>query len=1085
MLALTALIASAGEVGDLAGGFAHPPDSARPWVYWFWLDGNITKEGITADLEAMQRVGLGGALWMWGGGVGEGVKGPVQFLSPQWWELMRHTLREADRLGLEIDLTNGSGWSHSGGPWIRPEASMQRLELAREIQWDGAGDKEAVLAEADSKAVVAVVARPMKDDGVDTMRTAGVEVSASSTASGFDLAKALDRDPKTRWISQGAKTGDGPTPARPESVSFAFPQAYAAAGLFVVPFADCGPRQCQMQVSQNGADYQTVCRFELAPAGPQTIPFEAAPARFFRLLISSSYPFQGGESWNVQIAEIQLLQNGEQPLMGTVLESQGMVDLTAKVDASGRLAWQAPPGRWRAQVFVHRSTGDAPHPILPDESGLECDKLSPEAVEANWHGFIGRVLDECAPEARRVIRSVHVDSYEFGVQTWTPRLREEFQRRCGYDLTPYLPVLTGQTVDDPETSARFLWDFERVRADLFAEEIGGHFRALCKREGIALTTEPHLVPHVFDQIQYGGYVSEPVGNFLAERRTGWYAANPPVGPEIHLAKGEASSAYTYGLNGIVRAEAFTGVDHAHAWKETPAYLKTWGDLWFTEGINHFIFHCWAHSPSLVRKPGITLGPWGIHFDRRNTWFDLAGGYLSYLSRCQYLLREGLPVADVCQLTGDGVVAEFPRHPELRANGYDYHGMTSEVLLRDVQTTNGWLILPSGMRYRLLASYSREMRPATLRKLRQLVKGGATLLGVKPEDAPGLVDFPRSRDDVRSLADDLWGSDPEAGRHGRAYGSGKVFWGDHAAAVQGTSGCGVAGYLACPRELEVLREMGEASDFQYGSSGREDSDNMVAYIHRRNPGADWYFVANQAGRQRKENCRFRITGRRPELWDPVRGFMRDLPEYREEGSQTVVPLEFAAGQSFFLVFRKAATKEEVGQRKRTNVESLRTIREVTGPWEVSFDAQWGGPKEPVNFEALIDWSKSPQEGIKFYSGKASYSTEFDLTPDQFGERLYLDLGRVKDLARVSVNGKLLGEVWCEPWRIEIAGAVRSGKNRLELIVANEWVNRLIGDSVLPPEKRVTWTTWNPYKPDSPLLESGLLGPVTLGILQSGD
>jgi hypothetical protein len=296
-----------------------------------------------------------------------------------------------------------------------------------------------------------------------------------------------------------------------------------------------------------------------------------------------------------------------------------------------------------------------------------------------------------------------------------PKFREEFRRRCGYDPLPYLPAIVGKVVDGPEVSARFLWDFRRVRADLFAEGIGGHLRELCRREDMALTTEPHLVPDVFDQIQYGGHVSEPVGNFLGERRTAWYAENPPVGPEVHLAKGEASSAYTYGLNGVVWAEAFTGTDHAHAWKETPEYLKTWGDLWLTEGINRFCFHCWAHSPSLTRKPGITLGPWGIHFDRRNTWFDLATGYLSYLSRCQFMLQQGLPVMDVCMLTGDGVVAEFPRHPELRAAGYDYHGLTTDVLGK-ATVDNGLIVLPSGMRYRLLVTYSRELRPETMRKL---------------------------------------------------------------------------------------------------------------------------------------------------------------------------------------------------------------------------------------------------------------------------------------------------------------------------------------------------------------------------------
>jgi hypothetical protein len=1058
---------------NLAAGFRQPPASARPWVYWFWLDGNVTKEGITADLEAMQRVGLGGALWMWGGGVGEGVKGPVKFLSPAWWELMRHTVQEADRLGLKINLTAGSGWSHSGGPWIPPEQSMRRLELSQEIRVAGPGLRDITVPEGDP--LVAVVAYPLSGEQ-EAMRQAGVKVIPSSTAPNFPVALALDQDPATRWISQGLKAGDGPTEARPQWLVFESPEPFAAAAVHLVPFSDCGPRQCQWQVSADGREYETVARFELAPNTPRTIPFTAPAARFFRLLITSAYPFQGQPAWNVQIAEIQLLQAGEQPLRKVPMAGRGAVDLTDRVHSAGGFSWTVPPGAWTVQVFRHRSTGDQPHPILPDEGGLECDKLSPAAVDAHWAGYIQRVLDECGPAARRVIRWVHADSYEFGAQTWTPKFREEFQRRCGYDPVPWLPAIMGKVVDGPELTARFLWDFRRVRADLFAAGIGGRLRELCQRAGLALTTEPHLVPEVFDQIQYGGFVSEPVGNFLGERRTGWYAPHPPVGPEVHLAKGEASSAQAYGLNGVVWAEAFTGTDHAHAWHETPEYLKTWGDLWLTEGINRFAFHCWAHSPSLTRKPGITLGPWGIHFDRRNTWFELATGYLSYLSRCQFLLQQGRPVMDVALFTGDGVVAEFPRHPELRAAGYDYLGLTAEVL-QQTTVAEGCLVLPSGLRCRLLVTYERELRPATLRKLQELVRAGATLLGVKPEGAPGLVGYPASDAEVRSLAAELWGRDEAAGQRGREYGRGKVFWGAPERPVPGTSGCGVAAYLQCTRERQVLAEMGLPPDFEYPLSGRENSDNLLAYIHRRQPGLDWYFLSNQAGRPRQERCSFRLTGRQPELWDAITGERRPLPDFREEAGRTTIPLEFAAGQSLCIVFRPAAAMPP-GAAPAPNFPPLQTLGRLDGSWEVSFDPQWGGPPAPVRFDTLAGWTSRPEEGIRHYSGQAVYRKKFELPEAGRSRRLHLHLGKVKDLAEVRLNGGSLGVVWCEPWQIEITGAVRPGVNELEIVVANEWVNRLIGDSALPPEKRYTWTTWNPYQPASPLLESGLYGPVTL-------
>jgi hypothetical protein len=621
----------------------------------------------------------------------------------------------------------------------------------------------------------------------------------------------------------------------------------------------------------------------------------------------------------------------------------------------------------------------------------------------------------------RVRKGTHADSYEFGPQTWTPRLREEFSARCGYDPLPYLPAALGKIVDDPETTARFLWDFRRVRADLFAEAVGGRFRELCRREGIALTTEPHLVPDVFDQVQYGGHVSEPVGNFLAERRTRWYADNPPVGPEVHLAKGEASAAATYGLDGVVWAEAFTGVDHAHAWKESPEYLKVWGDLWLAEGINRFAFHCWAHSPPLDRKPGITLGPWGIHFDRRNTWFEMAGGYLTYLSRCQFLLQAGLPVADVAFFTGDGVTPEFPRHPVLRASGFDYHGMTAEVLVRDVTVEDGSIVLPSGMRYRLLAVYEKEMRPATIRKIRELVLAGAAVMGTKPLGAPGLSGYPASGEEVRRIAEELWGPGDGAPPSIAQVGREKVFRGEPEKPVQGTSGCGTAAYFGCAREIEVLRSLGVVPDMEYPMSGKEDGDHMLAYAHRRAGDADLYFLSNQTGARRAEECVFRTAGRRPQIWDPVTGCIRDLPVYGFRDGRTAVPLEFEPGQSYFVVFRRPA-EEKTGPAPGTNFPAVEPLVELSGPWQVSFDPRWGGPEGPVVFGKLEDWSRRPEEGIRHYSGEATYRTAFDLPLPPDGRKLFLDLGRVKDRkppASVQIRGRR-----GDGRRVAAAGATRT-------------------------------------------------------------
>lgn len=927
------LVATTALADDLDQNFLAPPDSAKPWVYWFWQNGLVSRDGITADLEAMKHAGLRGALWMWAGVKEMEERGPVKFMSPEWWKLMRHTVREADRLGLRINLYNGTGWSHSGGPWVKPELSMQQVERVWETRIQGPGTKRLTIPKGDK--TVAVVAYRLHD-----------------------------------------------------------------------------------------AD---------------------------------------------------------------LIESSSAIDLTDRVRESDTLDWDAPDGDWMVQVYRHRSTKESPGPVFEDARGLECDKLSPEAIEAHFNGFVRRVLDECGPEARRVIRWVHADSYEFGTPSWTPRFREEFRQRRGYDLLPYLPALTGpslagQIVDSTETTERFLWDFRRTRADLFAEGIGGHMRELCRREGIRLTTEPHLVGDVFDQLQYGGSVDEPMGNFLDSRRSQWYTDNPPVGPEMHLAKGEVSAAYTYGLDGVVWAEAFTGIDHAHAWKESPHSLKSWGDLWFTEGINCFSFHYFAQQPWNDRRPGVTLGPWGIHFDRHNTWFDLATGYLKYLTRCQHMLRQGLPVMDVCVLTGDRIMEQFAGHPELRACGYDYHGITPEVLVRDATVKDGWIVLPSGMRYRLLVTYSKTLRPETMQKLRDLVKDGAAIMGIKPTDAPGLAGYPSNRETVRRIAEELWGKDTNAGRSGRPFGLGQVFWGmpekENIRDLMIRS-YGLVCYMSCSREMEVLRALGVEPDFHYRASGTEVCEEMLAFMHRRVNESDLYFVSNQAERSRKEDCAFRIRRKQPELWDPVTGEIRDLPEYREENGRTVVPLEFQPSQSFFVLFRDTVDTARSTENTK-NFDEFETLQELTGPWRVSFDPKWGGPEESLVFETLEDWTARPEEGIRHYSGKAIYQTSFKMPKIPRGKRVYLHLDGVKDIAAVLVNGESLGTVWTYPWSVEITNAFRVGTNELEVTVANEWVNRLIGDSRLAPEERITWSTHNPYSPDSPLLPSGLLGPVTVQV-----
>jgi hypothetical protein len=530
-------------------------------------------------------------------------------------------------------------------------------------------------------------------------------------------------------------------------------------------------------------------------------------------------------------------------------------------------------------------------------------------------------------------------------------------------------------------------------------------------------------------------------------------------------------------------------------------MKSLGDWAFSSGVNRIVFHRYQHQPRLDRWPGMTMGPYGVHWERTQTWWDMADAYHACLARCQYMLRQGLPVADVCFLVAEGAPHVFRPPPSaVRGNpperlGYNFDACSPETLLARMSVKDGRLVLPDGMSYRVLVLPEREtMTPKLLGKVKQLVAAGATVVGPPPRRSPSLSGYPECDEEVRRLADELWAAEtgvarPEPGerRGGRKHGhivrsSGPATpsdqYGDFAAVAD------LLGRLDVPMDFE--------------------SDGPLRYTHRRAGEADIYFVANREDRPVEATCTFRVSDKRPELWDPVTGEVRDLPQFTVADGRTVVTMRFEPTQSFFVVFRNVAmaSVNRNPKRKRgalanasgydegqdsnlpapheTNFPPVRPLAELTGPWQLAFDPRWGGP-EQITFDKLEDWSKRREPGIRYYSGTAVYRKTFDLPELKISDlesQICLDLGRVRNLARVRLNGRDLGVVWCAPWQVDITDAVQSRGNKLEIEVANLWPNRLIGDQSLPAEKRLTWTTWNPFTKDSPLLESGLMGPVTI-------
>ncbi len=960
---LTAAILSVPSLhGDptLESGFAHPPAAAKPWVYWYFMDGNLNRDGMTADLEAMKQAGIGGAIFL---EVNIGIpRGPVDFMSPQWQDLVAHAAREADRLGIQIALGAGPGWCGTGGPWITPDQAMQDLVAS-----------------------TTNVAGPARFSG--------------------KLPRPRPREP---FFGVGTLTPE----LKQEWQDF-----YRDTAVLAFRTPD-GTNQI--------ADVDEKALYYRAPfsSQPGVKPFLSAPAEYPALPAADC----------IQTADI--------------------VDLTRHLSPGGHLDWQVPPGRWTIMRFGRALTGQTTRPAPQPGLGFESDKFDRAALDAHFAAYIQKLLDKIGPHPQRNggLTMLHFDSWEMSSQNWSPNFRAEFRKRRGYDPLKYLPALFGRVVGSPEISERFLWDLRRTAQELVVENHAGYLKRLAHKNGLTLSVEPYDMNPAGD-LTLGRVADVPQCEF-------WHLGFDTTYSVIEA----ASIAHTCGRN-VVAAEAFTS-EPGEDWKADPASLKAQGDWAFCAGVNRFDFHRFQAQPWTNRWPGMTMGPYGVHWDRTQTWWDMVPAYHEYLARCQFLLQRGVTVADVCFLAGEGAPHVFrPPASATTGNppdhgGYNFDGCAPETLLERAEVNDGQIVFPGGTRYRILVlPEQRTMTPALLEKIKSLVRAGATVFGPPPEKSPSLQDYPNCDATIRTLAKELWGDCDGKTVFAHAYGQGRVVWRE-------TEVTPLAEYGDFAAVTNVLGGMDVPLDFA--------ADGPLRFTHRRDGATDIYFLANHEARTVDANCQFRVSGRQPEIFDPMTGTIRPLPDFTDHNGCTRAPMRFEPTQSFFVVFRSRAHGSGGATR---NFPVLKRILNVDGAWTVRFDPKWGGPEQVV-FETLADWSRRPESGIKYYSGKAVYDQTFTLPQPPAGQRIFVDLGDVKNLCRVWLNGRELGVAWCAPWRLEATGAVASGANQLKIEVANLWPNRLIGDLSLPPEKRFTWTTLNPFQKNSPLLPSGLLGPVRL-------
>jgi len=718
---------------------------------------------------------------------------------------------------------------------------------------------------------------------------------------------------------------------------------------------------------------------------------------------------------------------------------EDVIDLTGKMAADGTLNWKVPEGNWQIIRFGFTLNDNCCVSTSSEgwDDGYALDPFDAGAFRRYWNAVVEPLIADAGPLAGKTLKYLYTDSWEVEVANWTPTLRGEFKARRGYDLLPWLPAIAGKIINSREETDRFLQDFRRTMGDLAIDNHFRLFRNGAHRHGLQIHPEsggPHAVP--INAQQCLGFNDIPMGEFWA------WSWRHRIGDENRFfVKQPASAAHTYG-HPLVMAEGFTSIGphwQSRLWDN----LKPTFDYACTEGLNLLAWHAWVCSPASEGVPGQQYFA-GTHLNPNVTWWDKSAPIFAYINRCQWMLQQGIPVADVAYYYGDHV----PNFAQLRKSdpaqegpGYDYDVMTAEVILNRLKVNHGRLVLPDGVSYRLLALPDRTViSPPVLRKLKKLVDAGATIIGPRPTTASGLAGFPGSDAEVKWLADELWGR-------------GRV----------------ISGRTA----REVLLSQNVKPDFEYEITG--DTNPEINFIHRRDGKTEIYFVANRSTSAVSLNCAFRVAGKAPELWDAVSGEHHFATAYKQEDGRTKLPLKLNPCGSQFVVFREPS--KEHPATGAPNEPEFTTLSELHGPWSVSFDPRWGGPAA-VQFDSLESWTDRSEPGIRFYSGTAVYRKKFQAPASAQTNSIRIDLGNVRELAEVKVNGQSCGITWTPPFQVDITRALKPGVNELEIEVVNFWPNRIIGDQSLPAAERFTRTNIRQLTAESPLMPSGLMGPVRL-------
>ncbi len=1088
----------ANTADNLLKNFITAPHAAKPRVWWHWMKGNITKDGIRKDLLWMHRSGVGGfqnfdAAIL----TPQIVEKPLNYMTPEWKDAFRFTAKLADSLGLEMAIAGSPGWSESGGPWVAAKDGMKKIVWS-EVRVPGDKPFSGVLPKPPGVTGVfqnltykpnlgaapgEIPPQYYQDISVVAYRLPTADIplkelnpKVTSSADSFTLAQLTDADlATTKLLPRDSVKGYA-------WILFEFERLQTIKAITIVGgeirnlFGISDPSEDRsLEVSDDGVNFRRVTFVPVGGVAQQTMTIPATTSKYFRLTFKNppaSTNFAALVSGTGQppkpppgtnIAEIVLhpvtrinrfeekagyasaydLNQNPTPATNDVVVETDVIDLAGKMNSDGSLNWTPPTGgTWKIVRFGYSLTGKQNHPASPEATGLEVDKLNRRAIKDYFEYYLDQYKDATGGlMGKRGLQYMITDSYEAGQNNWTDGMAEEFQRRRGYNLIPWMPVLTGTVVKSAGESDKFLWDFRKTIAEMVAENHYDQLTDILAKYGMKRYTESHENGRVFivDGMDVKRKAAVPMSAM-------WTAGGSPINMAQADIRESASVAHIYGQN-LVAAESLTAAGWGGtAWSYHPGNLKPRADLELANGLNRFVIHTSVHQPLDDKIPGFSLGPFGQWFTRHETWAGQAKVWIDYLARSSFMLQQGKFVADIVYYYGEdnNITGLFGRNLPNIPEGYNYDFINPDALINLLTVKDGKLVTPSGMSYRVLHldSNARQMSLPVLRKIEQLVKAGATISGIKPTSSPSRTD-----DDMefQRLVNEVWNA-------------------QHSSSIKGKVYTGVT-------ILDVLNDLKIQPDFQY--SKPQDSTRLM-YVHRKLTDGDIYWVNNRTSTNQNVQVTFRVIGKTPQIWYPDTG-KTELASYNISGGLTTVSLNLTPNDAVFVVFKMPATKTSV----TLPVKEEREVMIIEGPWTVAFQHNRAAPAT-ATFDNLISYTVNSDPGIKYFSGTATYTKIINLPASTFskGVQTWIDLGDVKNLAEVMVNGKSSGIVWKQPFRVDVSKALKPGENKLEIKVTNLWVNRLIGDAQPGVTEKATFTSFPLHRADSKLLPSGLLGPVKI-------